>query len=79
MGSSYIVGGFIPLIPYFALGGNPAIAISVALAVTTLFIMGAGKALIVRRNPITSGLEMMAVGAAVAGIGYLVGVLLPAP
>jgi len=79
MGSSYIFGAIIPLIPYFILEGGPAIGISIALAVGTLFLMGVAKARLVQRNPIVSGLEMMAVGSVAAGIGYMVGVLLPSP
>ena len=41
--------------------------------------MGVGKAYFVHRNAIVSGLEMMAIGSVVGGLGYLVGVLLPSP
>ena len=78
MGASYIVGAFIPLFPYFALEGGPAIGISVALAVGTLFVMGAAKARLVGRNPLISGLEMLVIGCAVAGAGYGLGSILGA-
>jgi VIT1/CCC1 family predicted Fe2+/Mn2+ transporter/rubrerythrin len=78
MGASYIVGAFIPLFPYFALEGGPAIGISVALAVGTLFVMGAAKARLVGRNPLISGLEMLVIGCAVAGAGYGLGAILGA-
>ena len=66
------------LLPYFALEGGPAIGISVALAVSTLFAMGVAKARLVGRNPLISGLEMLIIGSAVAGAGYGLGAVLGA-
>jgi VIT1/CCC1 family predicted Fe2+/Mn2+ transporter len=79
MGASYIVGGMLPLIPYFILGSVTAVLTSVAIAVSTLFAMGVVKARFTRRNPVLSGLEIMAIGAGVAAAGYGLGLVLPSP
>lgn len=79
MGTSYIVGGILPLIPYFILEGVTAVLSSVAVAVSALFAMGAVKAQFTHRNPVLSGLEIMAIGAGVAAAGYGLGLVLPSP
>jgi VIT1/CCC1 family predicted Fe2+/Mn2+ transporter/rubrerythrin len=79
MGISYIVGGMLPLIPYFILEGVTAVLTSVAIAVSALFAMGVIKARFTRRNPVLSGLEIMAIGAGVAAAGYGLGLVLPSP
>lgn len=79
MGTSYIVGGMLPLIPYFILEGVTAVLTSVAIAVSTLFAMGVVKARFTRRNPALSGLEIMAIGACVAAAGYGLGLVFPSP
>lgn len=79
MGMSFIVGAILPLIPYFVLEGFAAVLTSVGVAVSTLFAMGAVKARFTRRNPVLSGLEIMAIGACVAAAGYGLGVILPSP
>jgi predicted membrane protein (TIGR00267 family) len=79
IGTSYIVGGILPLIPYFILEGVTAVLTSVAVAVSALFAMGAVKARFTRRNPILSGLEIMAIGAGVAAAGYGLGLVFPSP
>jgi VIT1/CCC1 family predicted Fe2+/Mn2+ transporter len=79
MGAAYIVGGMLPLIPYFILQGVTAVLSSVAIAVFTLFAMGVVKARFTRRNPVLSGLEIMAIGTGVAAAGYGLGLVLPSP
>jgi VIT1/CCC1 family predicted Fe2+/Mn2+ transporter len=73
MGSSYIVGGMLPLIPYFFGAGGLAILASILIAAVTLFGMGLFKGRVVRRNPLLSGLEITALGTAVAVAGYFLG------
>lgn len=79
MGTSYIVGGLLPLLPYFFSASIAAVGVSIAIAITVLFGMGAAKARFTRRNPIRSGLEIMAIGTAVAAAGYGLGSAFPTP
>jgi VIT1/CCC1 family predicted Fe2+/Mn2+ transporter/rubrerythrin len=79
MGASYIVGAMLPLIPYFILEDVTAVLASIAIAVSTLFAMGIVKARFTRRNPILSGVEIMAIGGGVAAAGYGLGLIFPSP
>lgn len=72
MGVSYIVGGCIPLSLYFVLPLPTAIAASVVLSISMLFIVGFIKGKLVGVHSVKSGLEMMLISLAAAGIGYAV-------
>lgn len=83
MGSSFFVGAAVPILPYlFAafglLSGGTAIWLSFIGTAVGLFLMGAGKTRFTLRNPLFSGLEMLAIGVASAALGYALGVLIPA-
>ena len=80
-GSSFAmfsVGAVVPLLPFFALDRDPAVLTSAALGAVTLFGVGAAMSILTGRHPLLSGLRMLAVGAAAAGITFLVGHLLDA-
>jgi VIT1/CCC1 family predicted Fe2+/Mn2+ transporter/rubrerythrin len=77
MGVAFIFAAIIPIIPHFFLEGGPAISISIAAALTGLFILGVGKGRLVQRSPLLQGLEILAIGAVSAGIGFGLGVLIP--
>jgi VIT1/CCC1 family predicted Fe2+/Mn2+ transporter len=69
----------LPLIPYFILEDVTAVLASIAIAVSTLFAMGIVKARFTRRNPVLSGMEIMAIGGGVAAAGYGLGLIFPSP
>lgn len=77
MGASFIVAALIPIIPYLFIIGAPAIGISVAGALVGLFVLGMGKGRLVQRSPILQGLEILGIGAVSAGLGYLLGDMIP--
>jgi VIT1/CCC1 family predicted Fe2+/Mn2+ transporter/rubrerythrin len=77
MGVAFILAAIIPIIPHFFLEGGPAISISIAAALTGLFILGVGKGRLVQRSPLLQGLEILAIGAVSAGIGFGLGALIP--
>ena len=77
MGCAYVLGAMIPIIPYFFLSGTVAIVTAVIVALCGLFALGIGKGRIVRKSPILQGIEILAIGAAAAGIGFLLGEGLP--
>lgn len=70
---SYIIGGVIPIAPYFFMSMGPAIAVSVVITLLALFMLGALTTHYSKRNPIKAGLEMFALASFAALVGYLVG------
>ena len=77
MGIAFILAAIIPIFPHFFLEGGAAISISIAAALTGLFILGVGKGRLVQRSPLLQGLEILAIGAVSAGIGFGLGDLIP--
>jgi vacuolar iron transporter family protein len=74
----FAAGAIFPVAPYFALGGWPALAASVAASSFALFLIGAGTTLFTGRGLWFSGMRQVLVGLAAAavtfGIGRLIGV-----
>jgi len=77
MGIAFILAAIIPILPHFFLEGGTAIGVSIAAALTGLFILGVGKGRLVQRSPMFQGLEILAVGAISAGVGFGLGNLIP--
>lgn len=72
--AAFLVGGIIPIIPFFIIQPpNNALIISSILTFISLFIIGFWKTTFTDRNWIISGLEMVGVGIIAAVIPYLVG------
>lgn len=74
MGSSYFLGGLIPMIPYFAYKDiNHALFTSIGLTVLILLVFGYVKAMVTgcnRRDSIISSLQTLLVGVVAAGTSY---------
>ena len=77
MGGTFILAAMVPIIPYFFMGGNAAIGISAGATLAALFALGMGKGRLVQRSPILQGLEILAIGAAAAGLGWILGEIVP--
>ena len=77
MGASFIIAALIPIVPYFFFRGPLAISISIIGALTGLFILGMGKGRLVQRSPLLQGLEILVIGAVSAGLGFILGDLIP--
>jgi len=77
IGLSYIVGGLIPLIPYFfvtdAISG---LKLSAIITLACLFIFGFFKSKITGINPWTGGLKVMMIGALAAGAAFTIAKLI---
>jgi len=72
----FIVAGLVPLLAYLLPWFEAErFAAATALALATLFVVGAGRAVFTRRGWLVSGLEMLLVGALAAGVAYGVGAL----
>jgi VIT1/CCC1 family predicted Fe2+/Mn2+ transporter len=72
----FAIGAFVPLIPFLFGSGGGAVAISALLSGVALFGVGAAMSFLTGRNALFSGARMLAIGAAAAGITYVVGKLL---
>lgn len=75
MGISYILGGLIPLVPYFIFPISTAIPVSIVVTLIGLFLLGVATTRFSKRNWWKAGMEMLLLATAAGGIGYLVGKL----
>lgn len=73
IGISYIVGGFIPLLPYFYVE-NPVDGLKYSAGVTilALLVFGYFKSKVTGQNPIIGSLKVTSIGAAAATAAFLV-------
>jgi VIT1/CCC1 family predicted Fe2+/Mn2+ transporter/rubrerythrin len=69
------IGAFIPIIPFFFIGGLAAVIWAAAISLVAHFAVGAAKTLVTGRSWLVSGGEMTVVGAAEAVITYALGLL----
>ncbi len=76
MALSFILGGLIPLTPFFVLSPQVALALSVTLAGVVLFGVGIFKGHLAGQHLGRSGLEFLAIALAASGIGYGIGLIL---
>lgn len=72
---AYIVGGLIPLIPYFILPIKIAVFVSVPLTLLGLFALGAGTTRYTKGKWLRKGLYMLLLGGTALLAGYLIGKL----
>jgi vacuolar iron transporter family protein len=73
IGLSYIVGGIIPLSPYFFLeDAHVALNYSVIVTLITLFVFGYFKSKVTDQDPIKGAFKVMLIGALAAGAAFYV-------
>jgi len=74
IGLSFLIGALIPLVPFLLLPtAISALVVSALISPLFLFAVGAWKGRVVGRKLWRSGLETLLIGAAAAGILYLIG------
>ncbi len=73
---AFSVGAAIPVLPFLLIPGTAAIAVSLVLSLIAMFAVGVGVSLLTGRGAIFSGLRQVAIGAAAAGVTFLVGRLI---
>lgn len=74
IGVSYIVGGLVPLSPYFFFPDPmSALQVSVAITLVCLYIFGYFKSKKTGINPVKGAFRVMAIGAFASAAAYLVG------
>jgi VIT1/CCC1 family predicted Fe2+/Mn2+ transporter len=72
-GVSTAVGAFIPIIPFFFVGGFEAVVIAFGISILAHFAVGAAKTILTMRKWWASGLEMTLVGILEAVVTYGLG------
>jgi predicted membrane protein (TIGR00267 family) len=75
VGLSALVGAILPLIPFFFLGVEPALILSLIISILTLASVGLYKAHITVVKPFKSALQMVVIGMGAAIVGYLIGLV----
>jgi len=71
IGLSYVVGGLVPLCPYFFIKDSvAALKISVVVTLICLYIFGYFKSKITGVNPFKGGFKVMLIGAAAAAAAF---------
>jgi VIT1/CCC1 family predicted Fe2+/Mn2+ transporter len=79
IGFSYVVGGLVPLSPYFFVSdGLTGLKISSAITLCCLFIFGFFKSRLTGVNPLAGALRVMVIGALAAGCAFAVAKLIQA-
>jgi predicted membrane protein (TIGR00267 family) len=68
-----LLGGILPIIPYFFIDGLTALLIAIGVSITSSFIVGAIKSRMARKNWIKGGVEMAGLGTGIALVGYGIG------
>ncbi len=71
IGASYIVGGLIPLLPYFfAPDGITGLKISAIITLICLFVFGYFKSKLTGVSPLSGAFRVMVIGALAAGCAF---------
>lgn len=74
IGISFIIGAIPPILPYIFMGNaHSALKVALPISLAAMFAIGAWKTRITKTGWLMSGLEMLAIGSAAAGIGYALG------
>ena len=78
MFGSFLLGGILPILPYFVVKAGPissieAIVIAIVISVTSSFIIGAVKGRMAKKSWIKGGIEMAGLGTGIALVGYGIG------
>ena len=77
IGAAYIVGGMVPLSPYFFnKNSQQALLISIGVTLVALFIFGFLKAKAIGQNTISGAFKTTFIGALAAGVAYLLAKLI---
>jgi VIT1/CCC1 family predicted Fe2+/Mn2+ transporter len=70
---SFLVGGILPIIPFFFSTGLTPLLIAVGISLSASFIVGAVKSRMANTSLIKGGIEMAGLGTGIALIGYGIG------
>jgi len=73
MFGAFLLGGILPIIPFFFLHGYVPLLIAVGISLSTSFAVGAVKSRLAKTSILKGGLEMAGLGTGIALIGFGIG------
>lgn len=73
MFAAFLVGGILPILPYFFAQGHFTLIIAVGISIFASFLIGAYKSRMANLNMLRGGLEMAGLGTGIALLGYGIG------
>jgi len=73
MFGSFLVGGILPIIPYFLANSYVPLLAAIAISLSASFVIGAVKSKLANLSMLRGGLEMAGLGTGIALIGYGIG------
>jgi VIT1/CCC1 family predicted Fe2+/Mn2+ transporter len=73
MFGAFLIGGILPIIPFFFAQGFVPLGIAIGLSLSTSFLVGAIKSKLAKTNMIKGGLEMAGLGTGIALVGFGIG------
>ena len=73
MFGSFLVGGILPIIPFFFAEGYVPLFIAIGISLSTSFVVGAVKSKMAKTSIIKGGIEMAGLGTGIALIGFGIG------
>jgi VIT1/CCC1 family predicted Fe2+/Mn2+ transporter len=73
---AFVIGAFVPLLPFLVASGGPAFWGSLGLSTVALFAVGAVVSMLTGRSARRSGLRQVAIGLTAAAITYAVGMVI---
>ncbi len=73
---AFAIGAIIPVLPYLFGGGTLAFGLSLGLSLLALVAVGAGVSLLTGRSMLFSAARQVLIGAAAAGVTFLVGTVI---
>ena len=73
MFGAFLLGGVLPIIPFFFAAGYAPLFIAIGISLSTSFVVGAVKSRMAKTSIIKGGLEMAGLGTGIALLGYGIG------
>jgi len=73
MFGAFLLGGILPIIPFFFAQGLAPLLIAIGISVSTSFVVGAIKSRMANLSIVKGGLEMAGLGTGIALIGFGIG------
>jgi len=77
LSGAFALSAIVPLAPFFFLPVPIALVTAIAVSIIVMFFLGVAKSRLTKRNPVRSGLEIVALVIAASAGGWIFGSLLP--